>query len=192
MQSRLPTILGKAIEDAIRTLNEQAEEEQVVDLSQSIERMGELMTDLSGNAKLRPIIDDGEADVALWNKEIAKYFQGMRTAHTTMTFPLMLRVGKDFMNAPWLFAEAYKYRRLHECFSISKFWKDYDVFYRQKVTDLHCHNFALLTEHFSVIPSRVQPMLFLSFQCGSQSHSRSRRTCLPRKNWRLNGSCSWN
>ena len=41
--------------------------------------------------------------------------------------------GKDFMNAPWLFAEAYKYRRLHECFSISKFWSDYDVFYRQKV-----------------------------------------------------------
>lgn len=76
MQSRLPTILGKAIEDAIRTLNEQAEEERVVDLAECIERMGELMTDLSGNAKLRPVIDDGEADVALWNKEIAKYFQG--------------------------------------------------------------------------------------------------------------------
>ena len=45
-------------------------------------------------AKLRPIYDDGEADVPLWNKEIAKYFRG-----------------KDFMNAPWLFAEAYKYRR---------------------------------------------------------------------------------
>jgi hypothetical protein len=29
------------------------------------------------------------------------------------------------MNAPWLFAEAYKYRRLHECFSISKYWRDY-------------------------------------------------------------------
>ena len=27
-------------------------------------------------SKLRPIIDDGEGDVALWNKEIAKYFQG--------------------------------------------------------------------------------------------------------------------
>jgi hypothetical protein len=38
--------------------------------------MGDLMVDLSGNAKLRPIIDDAEADVALWNKEIAKYFQG--------------------------------------------------------------------------------------------------------------------
>ena len=37
------------------------------------------------------------------------------------------------MNAPWLFAEAYKYRRLRECFSVSKYWKDYDVFFRQKV-----------------------------------------------------------
>ncbi|EDR15208.1 uncharacterized protein LACBIDRAFT_243185 [Laccaria bicolor S238N-H82] len=115
MQSRLPTILGKAIEDATRTLNNQSPEEEVIDLVQCIERMGELMTDLSGNAKLRPIVDDNEADVALWNKEIAKYFQG-----------------KDFMNAPWLFAEAYKYRRLHECFSVSKFWRNYDVFYRQK------------------------------------------------------------
>lgn len=42
-------------------------------------------------------------------------------------------VGKDYMNATWLFAEAYKYRRLRECFSVSKFWKDYDVFFRQKV-----------------------------------------------------------
>ncbi|TFY82008.1 hypothetical protein EWM64_g2009 [Hericium alpestre] len=115
MGVRLPTILGKAIEDTIRTLNEQSVEDKIVDLVQCIERMDNLMTDLSGNAKLRPIIDDGEGDVALWNKEIAKYFQG-----------------KDFMNAPWLFAEAYKYRRLHEAFSISKYWKDYDVFYRQK------------------------------------------------------------
>lgn len=45
----------------------------------SLDRMDELMADLSGNAKLRPVIDDGEADVALWNKEIAKYFQGART-----------------------------------------------------------------------------------------------------------------
>ncbi|KAJ4472595.1 hypothetical protein C8J55DRAFT_520504 [Lentinula edodes] len=115
MQSRLPTILGKAIDDTTRTLNEQSSEDKVIDLVQCIERMERLMTDLSGNAKLRPILDDNEADVALWNKEIAKYFQG-----------------KDFMNAPWLFAEAYKYRRLRECFSVSKFWSDYDVFYRQK------------------------------------------------------------
>ncbi|KIK95348.1 hypothetical protein PAXRUDRAFT_827110 [Paxillus rubicundulus Ve08.2h10] len=115
MGVRLPTILGKAIDDTSRTLNEQSAEDRVIDLVECLERMDALMADLSGNAKLRPIIDDGEGDVALWNKEIAKYFQG-----------------KDFMNAPWLFAEAYKYRRLHECFSVSKHWKDYDVFYRQK------------------------------------------------------------
>lgn len=44
-------------------------------------------------------------------QEIAKYFRG-----------------KDFMNAPWLFAEAYKYRRLRECFSLSKFWVDYGTY----------------------------------------------------------------
>lgn len=76
MQTRLPTILGKSIEDTTRTLNEQYSEEKISDLVQCIERMGDLMTDLSGNAKLRPIVDDNEADVALWNKEIAKYFQG--------------------------------------------------------------------------------------------------------------------
>jgi hypothetical protein len=78
MGVRLPTILGKAIEDTIRTLNEQYSEDRVVDLVRCIERMEDLMVDLSGNAKLRPIVDDSEADVALWNKEIAKYFQGER------------------------------------------------------------------------------------------------------------------
>lgn len=76
MGVRLPTILGKAIEDTTRTLNEQSSEDKIIDLVQCIERMDTLMTDLSGNAKLRPIVDDNEADVALWNKEIAKYFQG--------------------------------------------------------------------------------------------------------------------
>ncbi|CAE7233140.1 unnamed protein product [Rhizoctonia solani] len=115
MGVRLPTILGKAIDDVWRTVNETAEEDRIVDLVDCIERMDVLMTDLSQNNKLRFILDDGEGDIPLWNKEIAKYFQG-----------------KDFMTAPWLFAEAYKYRRLHECFSTSKYWKDYDVFFRQK------------------------------------------------------------
>lgn len=111
--------------------------------------------------KLRPIVDDNEADVALWNKEIAKYFRG-----------------KDFMNAPWLFAEAYKYRRLHECFSISKYWKDYDVFFRQKVRqtipDIECRceqgvliswlSFRIvLVRYNSATPSHAPVQLSLSF-----------------------------
>ena len=138
MASRLPTILGKAIDDTTRTLNEQADEEKVIDLVRCIERMEQLMSDLGGNRKLRPIVDDGEADVALWNKEIAKYFQGeLAFVSCQRMAKLTIFLGKDFMNAPWLFAEAYKYRRLRECFSVSKYWSDYDVFFRQKVLRHH-------------------------------------------------------
>jgi len=132
MGHRLPTILGKAIDDVIRTQNEQSSEHLILDLVECINRMDALMVDLSGNAKLRPIIDDGEGDIPLWNKEIAKYFQG-----------------KDFMNAPWLFAEAYKYRRLHECFSVSKHWGDYDVFFRQK-----CDTFSRSSDAVFELSSR--------------------------------------
>ena len=76
MGVRLPTILGKAIDDVIRTLNEEYEEAKMVDLLKCIERMEDLMHDLTGKALLRPIEDDGEGDVALWNKEIARYFSG--------------------------------------------------------------------------------------------------------------------
>jgi hypothetical protein len=60
------------------------------------------------------------------------------------------------MNAPWLFAEAYKYRRLHECFSSSKYWKDYDVFFRQKVS---------FPQHWSTC------VLLTLFQCDTFSRS---------------------
>jgi hypothetical protein len=91
MGVRLPTILGKAIEDATRTLNEQSSEELILDLVQCIERMGVLMTDLSNNALLRPLVDDGEADVAMWNKEIAKYFQGPHFVHPSFSFSFHFR-----------------------------------------------------------------------------------------------------
>ena len=71
------------------------------------------------------------------------------------------------MNAPWLFAEAYKYRRLRECFSLSKYWVDYgeprqspglapwptfpDVFFRQKCDTFSRSNTAVfeLSTRFS-------------------------------------------
>lgn len=57
MGHRLPTILGKAIDDVIRTLNEESEEDKIVDLVGCIERMKVLMVELSESATLRPIID---------------------------------------------------------------------------------------------------------------------------------------
>ncbi|KAF8586991.1 DUF89-domain-containing protein [Ramaria rubella] len=147
MGVRLPTILGKAIEDVIKTLNSEWEVDRIEDLVKCVERMEKLMENLSGNHKLRPIIDDGEGDVALWNKEIAKFFQG-----------------KDFMNAPWLFAEAYKYRRLHECFSISRYWKDYDVFFRQK-----CDTFSRSSEAVFELSTRfVEPFVHTDSVAGRE------------------------
>ncbi|KOS15981.1 hypothetical protein Malapachy_3445 [Malassezia pachydermatis] len=138
MGKRLPTILGKAIDDVYKTLNEQWDEERIVDLLQCIERMQGLKEELQTNQKLRPIKDDGEGDVPLWNKAIAKYFRD-----------------KDFMNAPWLFAEAYKYRRLHECFSISRYWEKYDVFFRQKCDTFGRSGAAVfeLSTRFAVPPT---------------------------------------
>ncbi|GJE89707.1 protein-glutamate O-methyltransferase family protein [Phanerochaete sordida] len=115
MGVRLPTILSKAIQDVLLTVNTLSAEYLIKDLLACVKRMEKLKAELEGNGVLRPIKDDGEADVALWNKEVAKYF-----------------LGKDFMNATWLFAEAYKYRRLRECFTLSEHFADYDVFFRQK------------------------------------------------------------
>ena len=95
MGHRLPTILGKAIDDVIETLNQESEEDRVKDLVECIERMDELKHDLEEHAKLRPIVDDGEADVALWNKEIAKYFQGELT-YPDCVLAIPLDVPGDF------------------------------------------------------------------------------------------------
>jgi damage-control phosphatase, subfamily III len=49
MGVRLPTILGKAIEDVIKTLNSEWEVERIEDLVQCVHRMEVLMENLSGN-----------------------------------------------------------------------------------------------------------------------------------------------
>ena len=84
MTKRLPTILSKGIQDVYLTLNQESEEEVITDLVECVHRMDKLMEDLQGEAILRPIIDDGAGDIPLWNKEIARYFQG-----------------KSFTSAPW-------------------------------------------------------------------------------------------
>ncbi len=68
MGVRLPTILGKAIDDVWKTLNQEHDEDRITDLVDCINRLHLLMDDLQGNSKLRPIVDDGAGDIALWNK----------------------------------------------------------------------------------------------------------------------------
>lgn len=49
MSGRLLTILSKAIDDTVKTMNEEWEAERVEDLVQCVRRMDKLMEDLSGN-----------------------------------------------------------------------------------------------------------------------------------------------
>jgi Damage-control phosphatase ARMT1-like domain len=79
------------------------------------------------------------------------------------------------MNAPWLFAEAYKYRRLREAFTVSKYWGDYDVFYRQKVTASFPYLFKVTNaiDFVSVTPSLAQQTPSLNCRCALLSPSRS-------------------
>ncbi|KDQ10142.1 hypothetical protein BOTBODRAFT_137059 [Botryobasidium botryosum FD-172 SS1] len=165
MGVRLPTILGKAISDTIKTLNEQSDEERIVDLIGCINRMERLMKDLTNNDVLRPIIDDGEGDIPLWNKEITQFFRG-----------------KDFMSAPWVFAEAYKYRRLHECFSVSKYWRDYDVFFRQK-----CETFSRSADAVFELSTRFA----LPFSLGKGLDATQKEQALKAMFKELTQICLW-
>ena len=76
MGVRLPTILGKAIDDVTRTLNDQSSEEKIVDLIHCIECMDVLMQDLSGNQSCGPLLTTARPTSPCGTKEIAKYFQG--------------------------------------------------------------------------------------------------------------------
>lgn len=54
MGVRLPTILGKAIEDVVKTLNSQWEVDRIEDLVECTKRMDELMENLSANQFVFP------------------------------------------------------------------------------------------------------------------------------------------
>ena len=64
--------------------------------------------------KLSPLPDDGGSDIAGYNKEIEQ------------------RGNPTWFNVTWLFSECYMYRRIATIFALSKHWKNYDVFFKQK------------------------------------------------------------
>jgi hypothetical protein len=94
-------------------------EDKTRDLERCIHRMRALLSDVRSNSALRLIEDDGERDVQSWNRKL----RHIKRADGSCTF----------LNGPTLFVEAYVYRRLRECFALSTFWKDHDVFADRKV-----------------------------------------------------------
>ncbi|KAI1647368.1 DUF89-domain-containing protein [Daldinia loculata] len=125
-RDRWPVIITQAIDDLYRSVSECEEPEKQNEGKRIIEELARLKYELQHDRQLTPIRDDGAADVAIYNRELEQ-----------LGTP-------SWFNIPWLFSECYLYRRLHTSFSLSKHWKTYDVFYRQKIKTFRSSRPAVL------------------------------------------------
>ncbi|KAL1968954.1 hypothetical protein VTN77DRAFT_788 [Rasamsonia byssochlamydoides] len=126
VRDRWPVILTGAIDDLHRTVGDVTDEEKRAEGKEIIEKLAKLKYELQHNRQLTPLPDDGEPDIAEYNKELEQ--RGYPTWH----------------NVPWLYSECYLYRRINTLFSLSKHWKDYDVFARQKISTFKSSRPAVL------------------------------------------------
>jgi uncharacterized protein with ATP-grasp and redox domains len=79
-----------------------------------IAQLAKLKYEMQHDRKLSPLEDDGGEDIAAYNADLE-------------------RLGNlTWYNGPWLYIECYLYRRISALFALSKLWKGYDVFAKQK------------------------------------------------------------
>ncbi|KAI5286257.1 hypothetical protein KEM52_002068 [Ascosphaera acerosa] len=143
-RDRWPVILTSAIDDLHRTLVDLDNDKASADDAQTkaaklaegkaiVAGIVALKYDVQHNRPLTPLDDDGEADIASYNAELAE-----RNAAAGASTPL------TWCNAPWLFTECYLYRRMHVLFARSAHWRAYDVFRRQKLATFRSSRPAVL------------------------------------------------
>ncbi|OTB18578.1 hypothetical protein K445DRAFT_314455 [Daldinia sp. EC12] len=125
-RDRWPVIITQAIDDLYRSVSECKEPEKQDEGKKIIEELARLKYELQHDRQLTPIRDDGGADVAIYNRELEQ-----------LGTP-------SWFNVPWLFSECYLYRRINTSFSLSEHWKNYDVFYRQKIKTFRSSRPAVL------------------------------------------------
>ncbi|PGG96828.1 hypothetical protein AJ79_09434 [Helicocarpus griseus UAMH5409] len=125
-RDRWPVILTSAIDDLSRTLFEVTDDVKRKEGKKIVEKLAELKYELQHNRKLTPLENDGEADIADYNKE------------------LEARGGITWFGAPWLYTECYLYRRINVIFTLSTHWKTYDIFARQKMSTFKSSRPAVL------------------------------------------------
>ncbi|KAF9984047.1 hypothetical protein BGZ75_004380 [Mortierella antarctica] len=121
LQSRLPVIVSKIVDDVYRTYNalsdtdplKKAKEQEAKKI---IETIGGLRYELQRDKPFRPLTDT-RPDVTEWNQALADNYGN-----------------SSWFKASWLFAECYLYRRIKEAFALTEHWGDYDPFFGQKET----------------------------------------------------------
>lgn len=105
--------------------------------------------ELQHDRQLTPLEDDGESDIASYNKELEE------------------RGNPKWHNVAWLYSECYLYRRLETFFALSKHWKGYDVFARQKMSTFKSSRPAVLE-----LAARYRE-LAQEAESGTSSHGKS-------------------
>lgn len=115
-RDRWPIILTGAIDDVHKAVSKTDDEKKRNEGKRIVEDLAKLKYELQHDRKLLPVSDDGQADVAGYNKELEQLGN------------------PSWFNVPWLYAECYLYRRIATFFSLSEHWKSYDVFASQKIS----------------------------------------------------------
>ncbi|ROT34545.1 DUF89-domain-containing protein [Sodiomyces alkalinus F11] len=123
---RWPVILTQAIDDVYRTVATCKDEAKREEGKKIVEKIASLKYEVQHDRPLAPIEDDGFPDVSLYNRELKELGSA------------------GWLNGPWLFLECYLFRRMSTFFSLSKHWKNYDVFNRQKINTFRSSRPAVL------------------------------------------------
>ncbi|PHH90636.1 hypothetical protein CDD83_3041 [Cordyceps sp. RAO-2017] len=127
VRSRWPIILTGAVDDVYRTISKTEDAEKQAEGKKIVEQLGSLKYEVQHDRKLSPLVDDGFPDeIAAYNKEV----EGLGNP--------------SWLDVPWLFSECYMYRRISTFFQLTKHWKNYDIFARQKIDTFRTSRSAVL------------------------------------------------
>ncbi|KAI8713478.1 Sugar phosphate phosphatase [Fusarium sp. LHS14.1] len=128
VRQRWPVILTQSIDDVYRAVTKATDPEAIAEGKKIIEQLAGLKYEVEHDRKLTPIPDDGfTGEITAYNKEVEA-------------------LGPDahWYDVPWLFSECYMYRRISTFFRLTKHWKNYDMFARQKMDTFRSSRPAVL------------------------------------------------
>ncbi|KAF1915744.1 hypothetical protein BDU57DRAFT_451146 [Ampelomyces quisqualis] len=125
-RERWPIIITQGIDDVHRSTHSAQDEATQTEGKWIVSELAKLKYELQHDRELTPIMDDGEADVDAYNKELAA--RGTPRWHSV----------------PWLYSECYLYRRISSIFKQTKQWRSYDLFARQKMATFKSSRPAVL------------------------------------------------
>lgn len=125
-RDRWPVILTGAIDDLHKAVAKESQLEKQQEGKRITEDLAKLKYELQHDRQLTPLIDDGQPDIAGYNKELEQ------------------RGNSKWFDVAWLYAECYLYRRVATLFNTSTHWKGYDVFAKQKMSTFRSSRPAVL------------------------------------------------